>query len=184
MGELVGQEPRIQRTADSIEQVWRRPRFKARRIVSIENPASLLLTFEAYNHSAHPFEFLWASHALFDSGILKRVLLPDQKQIAAFDLNGTANKSFVANSGPVSLVYAAFQLILTTDQPWWGIWLNRGGWPADAISPFACLGLEATNSPQEQPAGIWLTPGQCFRGQVRAEIIEGFSAGLEGQSCD
>ena len=85
------------------------------------------------------------------------------------------SKTFLDNTEPVELSYRGFVVTLTTDQPYWGLWLNRGGWPANNAEPFGCLGVEATNAPGEQPAGRWLGRGETFSGQVRLDVQAGIS---------
>lgn len=169
MGELVGLAPVLCWQADGVDQRWRRPRFEATRHFSLRNPTCLDISFRATNCHDRSFEFLWASHALFSVTALVTVRLPNGIIMDDFQPDGSEHKEFIANSNPITLTYAGFRALLTSDQPWWGIWLNRGGWPEHGPAP-VCLGIEATNTPAEQPHGQWLQPGGTFSGNVKVEI--------------
>ena len=169
MGDLIGLAPSFHWQADSVEQIWRCPSYEAKRRFLLRSPTCLDISFRAINRRNRPLEFLWASHALFNAESLVTVRLPNGIIMDDFLRNGSERKEFIANTNPVELVYSNFRAVLTTDQPWWGIWLNLGGWPAHGPSPI-CLGLEATNTPAEQPDGEWLQPGAAFSGTVRLDI--------------
>lgn len=181
MGELIGGTPEILRTDDVIEQIWRTEYFEARRAFSLETPTRLKVSFLAINRRDSPLEFLWASHALFTTGDLREVRLGNAARLSSFDLNGTETKFFIANMGAVELGYSSCRVVLTTDQPWWGIWLNRGGWHPQSSQPFACIGIEPTNTPGERPMGDWLQPGESFLGTVHLEVQGEYSL-LNGET--
>ena len=170
MGDLVGRAPEIRREGDTVAQVWHAEHFEARRTFSLKSPTCLLVSFQATNSHDVPLEYLWASHALFTAQCLREVRFGDTARVSDFRLNGTQTKFFIANIGAVELVYSHFRVLLTTDQPWWGIWLNRGGWPEQNAEPFVCLGVEATSAPGEHPLGDQLQPGETFRGSVKLEF--------------
>jgi hypothetical protein len=129
------------------------------------------------NLQAAPREFLWASHALFGLKNLLAAQLPNGVSLVDFAPDGSERKLFVTNAGPVELSYQNYRVLLTTDQPWWGIWINCGGWPAVSPEPLCCLGVEATNTPGEQPDGQWLPAGATFSGKVKLEIDSERTAG-------
>lgn len=171
MGDLVGLHPQLVQRAGVISQTWITARFEAQRTFEQPDEHSLRVRFRAANHSGQPLEFLWASHALFSTQSLFTCQADGGLRFDDFRPDGSVIKLFHPNHGPVELVYPDFRAILTTDQPWWGVWLNRGGWPEDSPhQPFCCLGVEATNAAAEQPAGAWLQPGAVFEGQVTLTI--------------
>ncbi len=167
MGDLVGLPPRIEVDSAILSQTWRAARFLARRRFSLENAGVLRVDFEAQNISGRPQEVLWANHALLAVEHLTRVLLPDGEALVDFEMDGSERKWFLPAQRPVELVYPGFSLTLSTDQPWWGIWSDRGGWPLDSPNTYNCLGVEATNTAAEVPGGQWLNPGEVFKGWVR-----------------
>ena len=171
MGELIGLSPEIYWQADSVEQLWHTTSSEARRRFSLETGSCLVMSFQVTNQLGAPLEFLWASHALFSVASLAQVRLSDGSILSEFDNDGSEAKFFCANTKPIELVTPRNRAILTTDQPWWGIWLNRGGWPVGSPHPMCCLGLEATNTPGEYPNGQWLDAGAVFSGKVRIEIV-------------
>jgi hypothetical protein len=134
------------------------------------------MTFAVTNSQSHALEFLWASHALFGLKDLQAAKWNPDGWLSDFAVNGSERKLFVAGTAPVKLIYPTYGVTLTTDQPWWGIWINRGGWPAGTPQPLWCLGIEATNTPGEYPAGHRLPPGATFSGRVTVEIDSELSA--------
>jgi len=162
MGDLISLSPALRELPDRVEQTWNTPRYRAVRTFRAPRDRELELTFCVTNHGPSPLEFLWASHALFAVASLRQVALPDGTVLNEFGLTGTCRKFFIPATGPVILDGVR----LTTDQPFWGIWLNRGGWPADKPADFACLGVEATTTAAEVPDGRVLLSGEEFCGHV------------------
>lgn len=170
MGDLVGLPPEIETAAGSLRQTWRAARFLARRTFSLENPRVLRVDFEAVNISGSPQEVLWANHALLAVERLRWVTLPDGSVLRDFGMDGSERKWFLPARAAVELVYSGSRLSMTTDQPWWGIWSDKGGWPLDGLNCYNCLGIEATNTPGEVPDGQLLGPGETFQGWVRLSV--------------
>ena len=115
--------------------------------------------------------FLWASHAIFSINGLRSVLLSDGQRMDEFRINGTCRKFFVRAGSPVCLERENCRIYLETDQPYWGIWYNRGGWPADKPARFACIGIEATNTPADSPADATIPAGGAFEGRVLLRVL-------------
>ena len=170
MGRLIGHEPVLRLTSRRVSQVWTCPDLTARRTFSSPAEDTLLIRFEAKNTGTLPLEFLWASHALFSVSGLLRVALPHNRVLEDFSLDHTCDKFFVSSSVPVILAREESVVTLSTDQPFWGIWLNRGGWPANSPAGFCCLGIEATNSDAEVPQGAVLKAGEFFRGHAKLKV--------------
>lgn len=170
MGELVAHAPTMTWQDNAVEQVWQRSAYTARRRFAVIAPTCIHMTFCVTNLASEPIEFLWASHALFGLTGLRAAHWQRAEWHSDFAIDGSEKKLFVPGAHTVELVYAGYRLTLTTDQPWWGIWINRGGWPADAPAPLWCLGIEATNTPAEQPEGQLLAAGATFRGEVKLEV--------------
>ncbi|GEM_PF-1845737 len=167
MGELVGTAPQFSQRSGEICQKWQtRQCAVTRRFCGVPDTGELLLEFEAHNTSSVPCEFVWASHALFGTTGLQEVRVPDRGCLRGFGLNGTCTKQFVRTGDPIILVRDDLSIRLRTDQPWWGLWINRGGWPAARPAGFGCLGIEATNTASEVPAGGIVQPGSMFHGTV------------------
>jgi hypothetical protein len=170
MGELVAQAPALTWAGAGVEQVWQGRTYEARRRFALVAPRRLDMTFSVTNDAPRPMEFLWASHALFPLQGLQAAQCRRAEWLRDFAADRSERKLFVPGGHPVQLVYSRYRLMLTTDQPWWGIWINRGGWPADAPEPLCCVGIEATNTPAEQPKGQWLAGGATFWGKVKLEL--------------
>jgi hypothetical protein len=171
MGDLVGRAPQTNWNTTSVQQLWRTDRFEVQRVFSIQSATHMIVTFSVTNLQRSKIEYLWASHALFDVASVVTVHLPDDTIVDDFGRNNSEKKFFAANTKPVELIYDGFRVRLGSDQPFWGIWLNRGGWPPAEALPYACpspicLGIEATNTPGERPDGHWLAAGATFAGQV------------------
>ncbi|MBI4927671.1 MAG: hypothetical protein HY835_07890 [Anaerolineae bacterium] len=170
MGELIGLPPEMNWQEDRVEQIWRTPRFDARRCFRLTAPPCLEMDFQAICLQETPLDYLWASHCLLDVAKLQTMRLASGDLYRDFDHNGSEQKIFVRNLGPLELQYSDFRVVFTTDQPYWGLWINRGGWPANCQPALLCLGVEATNTAGEIPAGQRLDPGAIFTGKVRLEI--------------
>jgi len=170
MGRLVGHAPDLGLAKEEVFQEWTFADITARRAFSSPAGRTLLVSFEAKNTGTLPLEYLWASHALFSVEGLLRVVLAHERVLDDFSPDGTCDKFFISTSGPVTLEGEESVVTLSTDQPFWGIWLNRGGWPADAPAGFSCIGIEATNSAAEIPTGAVLQANEIFRGYVKLEI--------------
>ena len=166
MGDLVGLAPAVIQSWHSLAHVWTTSRYAARREW---RPAGegLEMRFTVTSAATEPFDFLWASHALFSTDGLLSVRLPDNSLLDDFSLDGACRKFFVPSGDPIRLERAGVTFLLETDQPLWGVWLNRGGWPSSSPQPLSILGLEATNSASEIPSNATLSPGAAFSGLVR-----------------
>jgi hypothetical protein len=170
MGELIGLRPEINCQATFVEQIWHTSRFEARRRFSIETSSCIEMSFHVTNTQHEPIEFLWASHALFSVNHLRKISMANGGEYVDFDVNQSEEKIFLPNLGAVEFVYPNFKTSLTSDQAWWGIWINRGGWPEDNPKPLCCVGVEATNTAGEYPNGQWLQANATFAGKVQLEI--------------
>ena len=167
MGELIGWTPVLSVAAGGVRQLWEDRSYRVSREFSSDKPGELDMTFSVENMTGKALEFLWASHSLFTFSGLKSVVLPDGQELRDFSLNGGCSKSFVKAGPPVVIRWGWGAIRLETDQPYWGVWLNRGGWPAGKPADFGCIGIEATNTAGEAPAGARIEPGACFRGRVK-----------------
>jgi hypothetical protein len=170
MGGLVGRAPVLRVTKKSLSQEWALEGMTARRTFSSPDDKTLLVHFTAKNTGSLPLECLWASHALFSVRGLLQVRLALNRVLDDFSLDHTCAKFFTTASGPVILEREEAVVTLSTDQPFWGIWLNRGGWPKGAPAGFCCIGIEATNCDAEIPKGSVLQANEIFRGQVKLEV--------------
>jgi hypothetical protein len=104
---------------------------------------------------------------------LQRVIFSDQSMLTDFSLNGKTSKSFKSNDGVVRLCYQDWEICLETDQVWWGIWNNRGGWPgSDAPAGFCSLAIEATNCDSNFPKNATVLPDGNFKGTVSLKIVQ------------
>lgn len=162
MGDLIANPPLLRSDRNSVEQVWSLPSYVATRVFTVITPNCLKVSFTVKASTA--IDFMWASHALFSVAGLKKVFFADGTKLHDFSVNGQCSKSFIRNRGAVRLEREDGLVELTTDQPWWGIWNNRGGWPAASPSGFACIGIEATSVNAETPQGTCLEPGENFHG--------------------
>jgi len=171
MGDLVGRAPDVVTSLHAVSQIWRTNRYVAKREFASRGASVLEVRFSVENVSREEIEFLWASHALFSIEGLLEVELPDGSRLDDFSLDGTCRKYFVNAGEPVRMRRADMTLALDTDQPYWGIWLNRGGWPQSKPAGFAALGIEATNARSDSPQGAKIAPGARFQGWVRLEIM-------------
>lgn len=177
MGDLIRRAPDTVVSVHSVSQIWRTARYTARRDFASRGASMLEVRFSVENTGSREIEFLWASHALFSVEGLLAVELPDGSVLDDFSLNGTCRKYFVDAGEPVRMRRADMTLALDTDQPYWGIWLNRGGWPAAKPAGFAALGIEATNARSDSPQGAKIVAGERFQGWVRLEIMGGEADG-------
>ena len=171
MGDLIGLPPLCIQTPESLCQQWKTPRYTATRTFRATSPDQLELQFAVHNQSARPMPFLWASHALFSIAGLQRVRFSDRLALDDFSLDGTCRKVFEPHQGPVRIVRRDCEINLDTDQAWWGIWLNRGGWPAKRPAGFGCLGIEATTSNSDLPTGSVIDGGGRFQGTVILSVL-------------
>lgn len=171
MGSLVWNSPRLEQQIDAVCQHWAFPSFSAERRITSPAHNRLASTFKAVLHGHEPLPFLWASHILFAFDGLCRVDSDGGFMLEDFSLDGSSSKSFVKNNGALRLVRKDCIIKLETDQPFWGVWCNRGGWPASNPAGFGALGLEATNAESDSPAGSVLESGQIFSGIVNLEVL-------------
>lgn len=170
LGDLIWTPPAVRRADAALVQEWTLPRYEAARRFAAEEPRRLAVGFSARNTGPAPFRFLWASHALFSFRGLDRVVFADGAALAEFGLDGSSSKTFRLNAGPVRLVRADCEIELESDQPWWGVWCNRGGWPAADPAGVGVLGIEATTVDADLPGEASLPPGGEFHGAVRLTV--------------
>lgn len=170
LGDLIWRKPRFVPEEASVSVEWEAPGYVAVRRFRAENGRQLVMDFAVRLGDGAPMKFLWASHALFTFRGLRRAEFGDGAVLDDFSLDGTSSKTFRPNCGPVRLVREDGEVLLETDQPWWGIWYNRGGWPAGRPASFGALGLEATNTASDLPGEAELGPGGEFRGTVRIAV--------------
>lgn len=170
MGELISAGPGIRELPDRVEQIWPSAKYEVTRTFRARGDKKLELQFRAKNTGPVPLPFLWASHALFSFDWIKRVTFAQRMSTADFSINGTCGKFFVEVAGPARIEGDGLTIILETDQPYWGVWLNRGGWPPNSPAPFRCMGIEATTTAAEAPRDRVLQPGQEFNGWMSLEV--------------
>lgn len=171
MGDLVRSAPVIIRGPNNAIQAWRNVDFEATRGFTAAAADQLVVSFHAINRGLGPMPFLWASHALFAADSAVALRLPDGRTMPDLGRDGSTSKSFVeAGTDPAMLIRRFDRIILRTDQPYWGLWLNRGGWPAGRPAGLCCVGIEATNAPSDSPAGAILKPGESFFGTVTLTV--------------
>lgn len=170
MGDLVWLPPRMRRSVKDVSQEWEAASSTATRRFRADGARQLVVEFSVRNRSKDPLPFLWASHALFTFRGLRRVRFADGASLDDFSLDGSSSKSFRMNKGPVRLVRDDCEVVLESDQRWWGIWFNRGGWPAGRPAGLGCLGIEATTTAADHPGDSAIEPGGRFAGIVRLEV--------------
>lgn len=166
MGRLVRFAPTLEREDRAVHQTWVAKDFRARRTFRSLEANQLKLEFSVENTSSLPVEFLWASHPMLAIDHLLRVDFPDGTHLDDFSPDGSERKWFIHTGAPVKMKYAGFNIELQTAQPWWGVWLDKGGWPVDRLGEVYCLGIEATNTAAEVPAGLILPSGGLFEGSL------------------
>jgi hypothetical protein len=170
MGSLVDCEPTFEESKISVKQTWSRADYVVLRRFSLISENRLEVTFRVKNTSKCSFNFLWASHALLALDNTMQLHLPDGALIENFGLDGTAHKRFLAAERPFTVVTKAGEFSLSTDQPFWGLWLNLGGWPAGEPAGLGCVGVEATNTAADFPQARNLEESREFVGRVSIEV--------------
>jgi galactose mutarotase-like enzyme len=174
-------------------EVWRR--------IEVDGP-NLNISVEI--RAITELSFLWAGHLLLAVDDTARLELPDDLTTVQFNnvgalhdeaLNvgsvwpralgvhkwadlpvGTYLKAFQpTNAPPVALLRGPHRLTVTTDQPWRGIWINRGGFPAGGR--FDHVGIEPCTAPtdsladaRERGLAIRLRPGENYRIAFQLEV--------------
>ena len=171
LGHLVRMAPEIIETPGYFEQVWHTEQYTARRHFELNAAADLVMTFIVKNISSEPMQYLWASHAIFDSYNLLELQFAHGGKFRDFNRNNTCSKFFVEAVEPIKLVRKDILVQIKTDQPYWGIWLNRGGWPLAKPAGICCVAVEATNRPAETPGNDQLDPGSTFQGNVTLSVL-------------
>ena len=172
MGDLVAAAPAWSTAAQQCRQEWRTARYTATRTFHALSSNELEMIFSVQSHITGNLKFLWASHAIFSTQGLQRVTFPDRSTLDDFTVNGTSRKSFKSNHGRVCLRGRDCEIHLQTDQPWWGVWNNRGGWPEGRPAGFGCLGIEATNCDADIPQGAVIPPGGRFEGRLQLKVMQ------------
>lgn len=170
LGDLVWTPPRYASQEGVVVQEWAMPAYVATRSFQAEDASRLCAQFAVRNLGGKPLPFLWASHSLFTFAGLQRVMFADGATLDDFRVDGTSSKTFRLNHGPVRLLRDDCEVVLETDQRWWGIWYNRGGWPAKRPAGVGVLGLEATNEASDLPGGAVIGPHGEFRGYVKVGV--------------
>ena len=170
MGDQVWMTPPVRQSETEVSQEWETASYTATRRFRADGAVTLAVEFSVSNRGRTPLPFLWASHALFTFCGLRRVEFADRGILSDFRLDGGPSKTFRLNAGPTRLVREDGEVVLESDQHWWGVWLNRRGWPASQSAGVGCLGLEATNTPGERPDEAAIAPGGQFSGTVRLEV--------------
>lgn len=170
MGDLIWQPASVRHDADEVVQSWSTPRFNVSRTFSTATGDALSIYFEATNVSSGSIQVLWASHAVFAVDHVASIALPDGQVLHDFTPNNTSAKFFVRNTAAVVVTRRDTSFTLATDQPWWGVWVNRGNWPASQPLGEFFVGIEPTNAASEIPEGSTLEPGASFRGTVTVTL--------------
>lgn len=170
LGDLVWMTPRMRQSETEVIQEWEMPSYTAMRRFCADGGRQLVMEFSVRNRASVRLPFLWASHALFTFRGLRRVEFADGGSLDDFRIDGHSSKTFRPNAGPARLVRDDCEVVLESDQRWWGIWFNCGGWPAGRPAGVGCLGVEATNTPAEHPDNCAIARGGCFTGRVRLEV--------------
>lgn len=170
MGALVWTPAEVRRSGKKLEQCWTDKRWIARRVFSAPTRGELCVAFEATNASSQPTRFLWASHLLLAVQELAEIVLPGGRRLDDFTRNDTAEKFFARNTAAVHVRRNDATITLTTDQPWWGIWLNRGNWPAAHPAQLLCVGVEPTNINSDLPNGAVIAAGGIFQGKITLKV--------------
>ncbi len=172
MGDLFREAPCLRMDGAEVSMQWVLPRYRATRRLRALSPGRLESSFSVTSTGEKPLPFLWASHALFCLSGLRRVRFADGTVLDRFRLDGSSRKCFKANGGPIRLEREDSELSLESDQGWWGVWLNRGGWPAGRPVGYGCLGIEATNHAADVPGDAFIMAGASFTGYVQLEVHE------------
>lgn len=170
MGCLVRLAPTLEVEAGRVRQTWHGEGFTAERAFTAESQDRLRVDFAVTNTTAQAIPFLWASHPMLAIDRLRAVDLPDGSRLQDFSPDGSERKWFLPVTGPVWLYYPDCSFEISTDQAYWGLWLDKGGWPPENPGEAHCLGVEATNTPAEVPLDQRLDAGKTFRGTV---ILQG-----------
>lgn len=186
MGILVRNKPELVKTKNAITQIWKMRNFQAVRVFSVKEsnklntptsalnapPSALEMRFSVKNTGDRPVEFLWASHSVFGLDGMEEIILSDGKVLSEFSMDGSSSKTFSKTTNPLMIKKKEITVTMETDQPFWGIWFNRGGWPEDAKNAFVCIGIEATNCDSDSPKGTMLATGETFEGRVEINVIQ------------
>ena len=165
MGQLIDRMAHIVGTSDSVIQVWGLENVTIERRFCI-NDKGLLLHFCIQNKSKEDIDFLWVSHAVFDLSDVTEIRLSDGQKIDDFSVDNTVSNFFCIALKPIVITKNRIVIKLQTDQPYWRIWLNRGGWPAANPAGFVCIGIEATSDNSDIPTGRFLAAEEKFCGKI------------------
>ena len=162
--------PRCWLTENSLHTLWSLPTWSIERDITISGDA-LIARYTMTNLRDEPQPAIWAGHALYPLEQLTQAILPAgemlpgpncclrevSEQLIADALSrrivdttpvARSWKFFLPAAREVQLHYHDARLTLTTDAPWWGIWLCRG---AHGVN---CLGIEPTNAPTDYLAEV------------------------------
>ncbi|MHB9036188.1 MAG: hypothetical protein ACYC64_05945 [Armatimonadota bacterium] len=150
---------------DNLNTFWRMPGWTLERGIET-NDTSLTARYALKSDSDKPASVLWASHVMYPLAGLVEAVLPPGEPVVHWRCNldelksviegdsrgwfvrntvgrGNSWKFFLPAEGDVVLRYTDAVLTLSTDAPWWGIWLNLGH------KGIPCIGVEPTNVPTD-----------------------------------
>jgi hypothetical protein len=152
-----------------------------------------------------PLEFLWAGHLLLavddetELELGSPIVSPEANGLdldagVAVDLasvwprtggrhhwSNLAEEIYVKAFQPVTATPPALhrhghRITITTDQPWWGLWINKAGFPAH--ERFEHLGIEPCTSPHDALSQA-VASGSAVRLAAGGAYSAGFSVGFE-----
>ncbi|MGL4239097.1 hypothetical protein [Tabrizicola sp.] len=198
-GELWGRPWTVTRGADACTAVYVDPRFIFTRSLQLEG-TSVIARYQVTNSSPDPLPYLWSQHALLATTPSDRIAvhgvadiwadghpvdwphhpIRDLSSIGATDegfalkLYGqaqhAASAAILGPEGGIRFDWSGAEI------PAFGLWLDYGGWPADA--PVHQLALEPTTAPADDLATAEATgsarhlpPGDSDRWSVRITLL-------------
>ncbi|MCJ8323421.1 MAG: hypothetical protein HRU29_13590 [Rhizobiales bacterium] len=164
--------------------------FEFDRIINLVGN-SLVVDYQVKNISSARIPYLWSQHCLLAAEPGENIVLdgienltgrdgaPDLQPIRSVDAN-YASKSYsrVKQRASVGIDGANENIRiswLATDLPFFGLWLDFGGWPADG--PVHQIAFEPTTAPAddlneaiEKSNEVWLAPSETRSWQVIFEL--------------
>jgi len=144
---------------------WEFDDWRLARTIRLE-PMGLAVSYVITNQADTPRPALWAGHVLMTLNEFQQAQLPageifpgpglhleslkeilldtDQGWVIPHSPDrGRSWKFFLPNRQPVTLCYSDARVVLTSEAPWWGIWLNLGALHT------RCIGVEPTTFPTD-----------------------------------